>query len=92
MSRRSAMWGAAALSLVLMLLFSAVLLQPTLGSSGNAGSASGMTVDASSAAPGDDAVWEDDEDEGDDDDEGRYEEHEGGEDEDGYGDRDRDDD
>lgn len=82
MSRRSAMWGAAALSLVLMLLFSAVLLQPTLGSSGNAaGSESGMTVDASSAVPGDDATWEEDEDE--DDDEDRYEEHEGGEDEDG---------
>lgn len=80
MARRTAIWGAAALTLVLMLLFGAVLVQPTLGSSGNAGSESVITVDASSAVPGDEGTWDDDD--HDDTDDDRYEEHEGGEDED----------
>lgn len=75
MSRRAAIWGAAALSLVLVLLLSAMLFQPALGSDGNSSSDGVITVDSSSDLPGDDDTWHKDEDE----DEDRYEDDEDGE-------------
>lgn len=71
MSQRTAIWGAAALSLIFALLLSAVLLQPVLGSDGDNNGDGVVTVDSWSEMAGDEGYDDDDdryEDDGDDDD------------------------
>jgi hypothetical protein len=83
MSRRAAIWGAAALSLIFVLLLSAVLLQPALGSDGGADRDGVINADQWSEMTGGDANGWDDEGH-DDNDHGNHEgdEHDGHEDDD----------